>query len=588
MGVKLNKMPIISHDYKNLNNLESIIKHNDGSPLYGEIDMYRRIWKDCEKSSLIWHFWHDLRLPIGNNKQSEIQIDFFLVCEKGALVVEVKGGNVGIHNGQFFFTKGDGMTMARSPFQQAEDYKYALMNNKIINSNQLFIDTVCAFPHSKMTYTNQLPKLDLGYKLWSAFQQENDSESFADFCLSVLTIDKERKHWYTEDLKNAEVEIAINYLVANIQPDYNYTETSYQSILDWLNIQNLDTFKSLEKNNRIIIEGGPGTGKTTIAKAFVRRYKSLKGVYLCWNNLLAATVRNQLLKVGLDNCEVYQFISFISKLDPDHKFVTYDDFQEESSSLLEKMKLLFSKLRDSKDFIPYDYIVIDEAQDIFDKGAADVLNSLTSINGNGLGTGRYLVFFDTEQGYRKEIRELDSYAEDISRYGTHFVLNENKRVPNNKQIVDEAVKVLESENGIQASQILKETEDRNDPAIKIYRYQGGNELVKHIKALLTELKDGKKKWSEYVVLTDSHNKALYERLSDIELIKELKPDNVKFEEDRLSLTTILSYKGLETKHVILVLNNREEIDKFELYVGMTRAMFDLEILLLDKTNSNKN
>lgn len=577
-------MPIISHDYKNLNNLESIIKHNDGSPLYGEIDMYRRIWKDCEKSSLTWHFWHDLRLPIGNNKQSEIQIDFFLVCEKGALVVEVKGGNVGIHNGQFFFTKGDGRTMDRSPFQQAEDYKYALMNNKIINSNQLFIDTVCAFPHSKMTYTNQLPKLDLGYKLWSAFQQENDSESFADFCLSVLTIDKERKHWYTEDLKNAEVEIAINYLVANIQPDYNYTETSYQSILDWLNIQNLDTFKSLEKNNRIIIEGGPGTGKTTIAKAFIRRYKSLKGVYLCWNNLLAATVRNQLLKVGLDNCEVYQFISFISKLDPDHIFVTYDDFQEDSSSLLEKMKLLLSKLRDSKDFIPYDFIVIDEAQDIFDKGAADVLNSLTSISGNGLGTGRYLVFFDTEQGYRKEIRELDSYAEDISRYGTHFVLNENKRVPNNKQIVDEAVKVLESENGIQASQILKEIEDRNDPAIKIYRYQGGNELVKHIKALLTELKDGKKKWSEYVVLTDSHNKALYERLSDIELIKELKPDNIRFEEERLSLTTILSYKGLETKHVILVLNNREEIDKFELYVGMTRAMFDLEILLLDKTN----
>jgi len=577
-------MPIISHDYKNLNNLESIIKHNDGSPLYGEIDMYRRIWKDCEKSSRTWHFWHDLRLPIGNNKQSEIQIDFFLVCEKGALVVEVKGGNVGIHKGQYFFTKGDGMTMDRSPFQQAEDYKYALMNNKIINSNQIFIDTVCAFPHTKMAHTNQLPKLDYGYKLWSALQQENDSDSFADFCLSVLTIDKERKHWYAEDLKNAEVEIAINYLVANIQPDFNYTETSYQSILDWLNIQNLDTFKSLEKNNRIIIEGGPGTGKTTIAKAFIRRYKSLKGVYLCWNNLLAATVRNQLLKVGLDNCEVYQFISFISKLDPNHKFVTYDDFQEESSSLLEKIKLLLSKLRDSKDFIPYDYIVIDEAQDIFDKGAADVLNSLTSINGNGLGTGRYLVFFDTEQGYRKDIRELDSYAEDISRFGTHFVLNENKRVPNNKQIVDEAVKVLESENGIQASQIIKEIEDRNDPAIKIYRYQGGNELVKHIKALLAELKDGKKKWSEYVVLTDSHNRALYERLSDIELIKELKPDNVRFEEERLSLTTILSYKGLETKHVILVINNREETDKFELYVGMTRAMFDLEILLLDKTS----
>lgn len=579
-------MPIISHDYKNLNNLETIIKHNDGTPLYGEIEMYRRIWKDCEDSNLIWHFWHDLRLPIGNNKQSEIQIDFLLVCKKGALVVEVKGGNVGIQNGQFFFTKGDGMTMDRSPFQQAEDYKYALLNNKIINSNQIFIDTVCAFPHTKMSHTNRLPKLDLGYKLWSAYQQESQTESFSDFCLSVLSIDKEKKHWLSEDLNKSEVEIAIHHLAANIRSDYNYTETSYQSILDWLNIQNLDTFKSLEKNNRIIIEGGPGTGKTTIAKAFIRRYKSLRGVYLCWNNLLAATIRNQLLKVGLENCEVFQFISFISKLDPDHKFVKYDDFQEESSLLLDKMKKLLAKLRESESFIPYDYIVIDEAQDIFDKGAAEVLNSLSSINGNGLGTGRYLVFFDTEQGYRKDIRELDSYAEDISRFGTHFVLNENKRVPNNKQIVDVANKLLESDDKTQTSSIIKDIEERSDPAIRIHHYQGSNELVKHIKSLLTDLKKGKKNWREYILLTDSHNKQLYERLSDIELIKELKPDNLRYEEDRLCLTTILSYKGLETKHVVLVVNNREEIDKFELYVGMTRAMFDLEILLLDNVNSS--
>ena len=164
-------------------------------------------------------------------------------------------------------------------------------------------------------------------------------------------------------------------------------------------------------------------------------------------------------------------------------------------------------------------------------------------------------------------------------------MNENKRIPNNKQIVDEANKVLESEDGTQASKIIRSIEERNDPAIKIYHFQGTNELVKHIKTLLSDLRSGKKNWSEYVVLTDSHNKQLYERLADIELIKELKSDNVRFEEDRLCLTTILSYKGLETKHVLLVLNNREEIDKFELYVGMTRAMFDLNILLLDKANS---
>lgn len=578
-------MPIISHDYKDVNSLETVIKHNDGTPLYGEIDMYRRIWMDCQASNLTWHFWHDLHLPIGNNRQSEIQIDFFLVCKKGALIVEVKGGTVGIQNGQFFFTKGDGMAMTRSPFQQAEDYKYALMNNKIINCNQIFIDTACAFPHTKMAHTHHLPALDMGYKLWSAIQQEKPNYSFAEFCLSVLNIDKEKKHWFGEDLKNDEVNIAIHHLTANIQPDCIYSETSYQSIVEWLNIQNLDTFRSLEKNNRIIIEGGPGTGKTTIAKAFIRRYKTLRGVYLCWNNLLAAEMRNQLLKVGLENCKVFQFISFVLKLDSNHKYVTYDDFKQGSSMVVEKLTLLFTKLRKSDDFIPFDYIVIDEAQDIFDKGAAEVLNLLTSINGNGLGTGRYLVFFDTEQGYRKDIRELDSYAEDISRFGTHFVLNENKRVPSNKQIVDEASKLLQSDNEVQTSVIIEQIERKNDPAIKVFRFPGSNEIIRHIKSLLSDLKDGRKKWSDYVVLSDSHNKQLFERLSDIELIKELNPENIKYEENRLCLTTILSYKGLETKHVILILNNREAIDKFELYIGMTRAMFDIEILLLDKPNT---
>jgi DNA helicase IV len=68
----------------------------------------------------------------------------------------------------------------------------------------------------------------------------------------------------------------------------------------------------------------------------------------------------------------------------------------------------------------------------------------------------------------------------------------------------------------------------------------------------------------------------------MEFIKELTPENVQKDEDRLCLTSILTYKGLETKHVILILNNQESIDKFELYVGMTRAMFDLELLILDK------
>lgn len=122
-------MPIINHDYKKIDQLESIITHDNGKPLQGEIDMYRRIYADCDASPYTWHFWHDLRLPIPVKNQSEIQIDFFLVCEKGAIVVEVKGGGIGVRDGMFYFIADEGTVMSRSPFDQADDYKYALIGN---------------------------------------------------------------------------------------------------------------------------------------------------------------------------------------------------------------------------------------------------------------------------------------------------------------------------------------------------------------------------------------------------------------------------------------------------------------------------
>ena len=67
-------------------NLEQKIgRHEDGSTLWGEHDIYKRIQKDCEKSSLHWYVWYDLNLPIPYRNKSELQIDFLLICEKGAI-----------------------------------------------------------------------------------------------------------------------------------------------------------------------------------------------------------------------------------------------------------------------------------------------------------------------------------------------------------------------------------------------------------------------------------------------------------------------------------------------------------------------
>lgn len=582
-------MPIISHvSYNNTSDLEAIITQNDGSPLYGEIEMFRRIYSDCCNSDYTWHFWHNLRLPVSVKNQNEIQIDFLLVSEKGVIIVEVKGGKIGIEQGLYYYEASRERTyMERAPFDQARDYMYALINNRVISASQLFIDTVCAFPHTKMDHTSTNPSTDLGFKLWSKIQHDDHSKSFADFCIGVLESDKNKNGWRRPDLQAQDVEIAIQSLLYNFADRSRnvYSERGMEAILQRLNIDNLSTFNSLQKNDRLFIEGGPGTGKTTIARAYIEKYHTLRGLYLCWNKLLEARIKNELWQAGLPNCSVEQFASFVFSLQSQvmSTKLSLDDIT--SGAANDELETLFSLVRERNDFVPYDYIVIDEAQDVLDKGAIPLLDALTSVTKNGVSTGRYLVFFDTEQGYNYESRQIDEIADALALNGARFILDTNKRVPTNKEIVSFAKMLL---NGTSAKDLFQCIIKENYASTQVFYFDGAKQLIKHINQIKKEIRDGAKNWNEYVILADTStkkeqttgNEKLYDRIATIEGIKELSAKNICLDTSEIPFTSMLAYKGLECKHVILVINGRTEISTLELYVGMTRAIMDLQLLVL--------
>ena len=105
-------MAVIVKSHNNRLPIDATIGINqaNGSVLQGEKDMYERIVKDCEASPLTWYMWYDKTFNIPYAGQNEIQIDFLLICEEGAIVVEVKGGIIEIIGGHYYYSHKGVMT----------------------------------------------------------------------------------------------------------------------------------------------------------------------------------------------------------------------------------------------------------------------------------------------------------------------------------------------------------------------------------------------------------------------------------------------------------------------------------------------
>jgi len=577
-------MPIKNHSVRDLNSIRKL----DGSRLNGERDMYMRIVQDCENSPITWHMFYDLSLNFNGNNRQSIQIDFLLLSVKGAIIVEVKGGIISIHDGDYCYEyQGITQKMKLSPFKQAEKYKWALVNHHILNLNEIYIDTVCAFPHTHLNNTTDVEEIDEGYKMWTLDNHSSSSDSFADFCLSVLEFDKQGLTRPIPDLTESQLDKLIARLAPTIFCSSNYSESSVKEILDWLKISNLDTLSSLSKNNRIFIEGGPGTGKTTIAKGYIKLFSQQRGLYLCWNKLLQSKIQYLLKEEGLSSCDVMQFGSFLMKLTGGK--VSYLDFEGGGSLLVEKVRRFFKEDTPDISFSGYNYIIVDEIHDILDKGIIEVLDNLSSATKNGLSKGRYLVFFDNEQGYNSEARDLENLAAFVSEHAAIYCLLDNKRVRTNLEIVQVAERVKDLPSYAELSPILEEIRTKTDYPISIRSFKEPKDLLKFIKQRSEDLHE-KKDCSNYTLLAHSSlkhvagigKKDIYQIITELRFISELTTENINTEWDEtLQFTSILSYKGLENHHIILALKKEDYLKCFELYIGMSRAIVSLELLILE-------
>lgn len=566
-------MPLIFFPNNPIEALEKIILHKDGKPLEGEINVYRKLFDELKDSSDEFFIWHDLKLSTHSEtrnpyKKSESQIDFLLVCKKGICVIEVKGGQVEFHNSEFSHRhNGKLELMKQNPLKQVEGYKFTL-KEKVLQkySKKLFID-VCVFPFTNIDFSQQ--KNLFGEIIYSKVQYDRGI-SLTQFITNrfIHTKNKvEAKHHFEfEDLTIKELIDVRNILspsLVDLNPFVNNRET-----YNWLGLKNFEVFEGLNKNQRVLIEGIPGCGKTTFALAYADQKKHLKGLYLCWNRLLKIQIESRVKERQLSNLEVNTYFTFLKELGLVNLSIddNVDDFRN-------KVSIFFSINRLKQ----YDYIVIDEGQDIINRGVEILLDKLTA-DGKGLENGNVLFLCDSEQAYSLSTENISDDIDLLSMYFTHYQMNHAHRSVNNPQIRELASRILED---VYHLDMMDTIDLYPNILMRCSTFkEAKTQMVRDFLKLIRDPKNSLKGKDcilliESSLLTDENLNELF--INDCEALTEI---NITDSSNVLRYTSPLKFKGLEKENVALIVKNPTAINLNEIYVGITRAKRNLKIYIV--------
>ena len=548
----------------------------------GERDVFNLL-SGCSSA---WVVLHSLDLAPWNRRR-RTEIDFVIIVpDLGAVCVEVKSHE----NISFDGEKWSPSTIKRSPFKQVADARGTFHRHLVDLAPQfakLPIVQCCIFPRSSFDLAPNVSVAPRELMDARAFRRFSGADAFeADLRTRIvrsIEADVDLKP-LSRALSTDQIETIVRCClpVQRFRPAFREEiNRRHRDLEQLLRAQQKPVLQLVGLNDRAIISGGAGTGKTLIAMEIAQRAaeRGERVALLCFNQLIGNWMREKISAAGtaLPNLIVGRAIQVMAEMSeiPIPTSPTQHFWEHELPDLLE------ARLTDP-DFSAearFDYLVLDEAQDLLARPR--LWDCLARFLEGGVAKGAFALFGDFEN---QVLRDREPLLKSLANVETaanpvKWKLAENCR---NYRIVGETAVKLAGLSTQVYSDYMRSGSSVANYDVRFY----GNEAQQseEVVRLLREFIANGYKSSEITILSfRADTQSAASRISNEEF--ELKP--VRHSAGATGYASVHAFKGMENKIVILTdvdLADRA-FERSLFYTGMTRATESVRVLCNNRSKA---
>ena len=530
-----------------------------------------------------WTILHSLMIA-NHISQSQGEADFVVVIPNSAiLVLEVKGGRISEEAGTWFSTDKFETTYAiKNPISEANNAMFSIMEyvrkkTSALEMGKTIFGFGIVFPD--VSVHGRFSSVEIADQQIADCDDCLTSNDFQKYLIRLAKYWKEKCGLNTVPPSPANCKTIVNLF----RQDFHGTVSrsfqikNVENQLVELTENQMSVFDTISENDRCLVKGSAGTGKTIIALNYAKKLaeEGNKVAVFCYNKKLA-----EYLKANLPACDKLVCDSFTEYMDSFVSSARYS-FDKESDEIdlnayyKEELPLRFIDLFSGREDDKFDCLVIDEAQDIMHSLWLETLDAILK---GGLKNGKWCFFADQKQTIFQSGSERENVLELIDTFTSSYTkcsLKDNCR---------NSVAIIEKIDSIFGTKTKHKYYDEPGAEVEIRSYRKPAHQADEITKILQTLEKDKVPKKDIVILSPVRfeNSAAH-LVTDCQITTDEKCRN-----KAVYFSTIQSFKGLESSVVIVIdlgkLSNEGRVDTYQLlYVAMTRAKSLLYLLAEEKT-----